>query len=195
METLITGATAALLTLFDLDRTFYIPAKGERKAALYCWWFGFVIVNGLLAMLLYFIVKDFDAFKEMNVWLKAVVVGITYLALIRLKFATFSFQGNEVPFGLEAFYDAGKNYVFKRINTIAVQARRIETTEMANTEPLDRLASDAKFFMEADALLTAEEKRSRQIWLLKVLQDGNISEMDKKITFANYIKSGQMMGN
>ena len=195
MDTLVTGATAALLTLCDLYRTFYVPSKGERKAALYGWWFGFIIINGLLAMLLYFIVKDIDAIKEMNVWLKAVVIGVGYLALIRLKFATFSFQGNEVPFGLEAFYDAGKNYVFKRINAIAIQARRNETTEMANNEPLDKLARDAKFSIEADSLLTAEEKRSRQIWLLKVMQDANISDMDKKITFANYIKSGQMMSS
>ncbi len=67
MKTLITGATAALLTLFDLDRTFYVASKTERKAALYAWWIGFIIINGLLAILLYFIVKDTDAIKDMNV--------------------------------------------------------------------------------------------------------------------------------
>ncbi len=34
---------------------------------------------------------------------RAVVIGINHLALIRLKSATFSYQGNEVRFGLEVF--------------------------------------------------------------------------------------------
>jgi hypothetical protein len=193
METLVAGATAALLTLFDLDRTFYVPSKANRKFALYCWWFSFILINGLLAVLLFFILKDIEAFKEINAWLKAVVIGVGYLALVRLKFATFNFQGKDVPFGLEAFYDAGKNYVFRRINTIAIQARRDETNELANSETLEKLAQDAKFFIEADSLLTAEERRERKTWLVKVLQDANISKLEKKITLANYIKSGQMI--
>lgn len=55
MEHLVTGATAALLTLFDLDRTFYVPSRAERKMALYSWWVGFIIINGVLAILLYMI--------------------------------------------------------------------------------------------------------------------------------------------
>lgn len=194
METFVTGATAALLTLFDLDRTFYVPSKAKRRLALYCWWFSFIAINGLLAVLLYLILKDLDGLRDMNVWLRAVVVGVGYLALVRLKFATFSFQGNEVPFGLEAFYDAGKGFIFKRINAIAIEARRDETTELANSSELAKLAQDAKFNVEADTLLSPEEKRSRQIWLLKTLQDQTTTDIEKKITLANYIKSGQMMG-
>jgi len=195
METFVTGATAALLTLFDLDRTFYVPSKAKRKLALYCWWFSFIIINGLLAVLLYFMIKDVDGLREMNSWVKAVVIGVGYLALVRLKFATFTFQGKEMPFGLEAFYDAGKGFIFKRINTIAIEARRDETTDLANSQGLDKLAQTANFNTEADTLFTPEEKRSRKIWLLKVLQDATTSEMEKKITLANYITSGQMMGS
>lgn len=129
----------------------------------------------------------------MNVYLKAVVFGIGYLALVRLKFATFNYQGSNVPFGLEAFYEAGKGFVFRRINSIAIQARRDETSELANSKPLKELASEAKFSIEADALLSAEERSSRKKWLLKILQDATTTEDDKKITLANYVKSGQMM--
>jgi hypothetical protein len=193
MEQLVTGTTAALLTLFDLDRTFYVPARVHQKIALYTWWFGFIFVNGALAVLLYQIAGNVEALNSLNVYLKAVAFGIGYLAIVRIKFATFNFQGNQVPFGLEAFYDAGKGFVFRRINSIAIQARRDETTDLANTRTLKDLATDAKFSIGADALLSAEEKASRQKWLLKILQDNATTEEDKKITLANYIKSGQMM--
>lgn len=193
METLVTGATAAFVTLFDLDRTFYVPSKLQRKAVLYAWWSSFIIINGLLAVLLFYMVGTLEVFNGMPPLVKAVVIGIGYLGLIRLKFATFSFQGTEVPFGLEAFYDAGKGFVFRRINDIAIAARIVETTELANNHTLDVLAQQAKLSIASDSLLTPVEKNQRTAWLLKILQDAGILAEDKKITLANYIKSKQMM--
>ncbi len=193
METLLTGATAAFITLFDLDRTFYVPSKLQRKAALYGWWFSFIIINGLLAVLLLLLIGNYAPFKDMDGWLKAVVIGIGYLALVRLKFATFSFQGTEVPFGIEAFYDAGKGFVFRRINDIAIEARNNETEELANSQTVDILAQRTKLAIANDALLTPVEKQQRTVWLVKIFQDANIVDMEKKIMFANYIKSKQMM--
>ena len=45
LEPTIAGITAALLTLFDLDRVFYVPARVQRKVVLYLWWWGFILVN------------------------------------------------------------------------------------------------------------------------------------------------------
>lgn len=193
MELLIAGTTAALLTLFDLDRTFYIPAHVRRKAALYSWWIGFILVNGILAVLFYRILGDVEELKFLNGSLRAVIFGIGYLALVRLKFATFSYQGTAVPFGLEAFYDAGKSFVFKRINDIAIQARREETRELAASRSMRELSEEAKFAIEADMLLITEERSLRKRWLLRILQDAATSEYEKKIALANYLKSGQMM--
>ena len=192
MEQFITGATAALLTLFDLDRTFYVPTRVQRKYALYAWWFGFVFVNAALAVLFYEIVGDIDALKGLDPYLKAVILGVGYLGLARIKFATFNFRGNQVPFGLEACYDAGKSFVFRRINSIAIQARRDETNELAATSTFKQLAEETKFAIDADMLLSAEERASRRKWMLKILHDDAPCD-EKKITFANYLKSGQMI--
>lgn len=193
MELVVAGATAALLTLFDLDRAFYIPSRVRRKAALYSWWFGFILGNGVLAVLFYRIVGDVEELRSLNGYLRAVIFGIGYLALVRLKFATFNYQGTAVPFGLEAFYDAGKAFVFKRINNIAIQARREETRELAASRSMSELSEEAKFAIEADMLLIGEERSVRKRWLLQVLQDDAKSENEKKIALANYLKSGQMM--
>jgi hypothetical protein len=191
MESIVSGVTAALLTLFDLDRTFYIPGKVQQKAALYAWWWGFIVTNGILAAVLYDIVSDAQTLASLEPTLKAVVVGISYLALIRLKFTTFHYQGKEVPFGLEAFYEAGKGYAFKRINRIAKEARFLETTQLAQGKELPDLLAQAKLSVEQDQLLTPEEKRSRKEWLLKVAQDSSTPDAEKKAAVADYILSGQ----
>jgi hypothetical protein len=52
-ELSIAFVVSALLTLFDLDRTFYVPSNTQRKAPLYAWWWGFILANGLASASLY----------------------------------------------------------------------------------------------------------------------------------------------
>jgi hypothetical protein len=191
VEPTVAGITAALLTLFDLDRTFYVPSKVPRKVALWAWWWGFIVANGLLAAALYGVIGNTDALRNWNPWLKAVTVGLSYLALVRLKLTTFTFQGKEVPGGFELFYEAAKEFVYKRINKIAKAARFDETTELSNKLSLPELAARAKLSIEQDALLPPEEKRSRKAWVLKVLTDNSSSDSDKRSVLADYILSGQ----
>jgi hypothetical protein len=191
MESFLTGATAALLTLFDLDRTFYVPSRAQRKAVLYAWWWGFVLINSAFAILLYEIVGSTDSLKNLHPLLRAISVGAAYLALIRLKFTTFSFQGKEIPFGLEFFYEGLKGFVFKRINKIAKQARFTETVDLAAKTTLAELTRAAKLGIEQDQLLSTDEKRTRKAWVVGVLQDANTPEDDKKLTLANYVLSDQ----
>ena len=97
MEYLVTAATAGLLTLFDLDRTFYVPSRARQKLTLYAWWFGFILINAGLAALFFQMIGNIDALNALNGYFKAVIFGIGYLALTRLKFATFNYQGSQVP--------------------------------------------------------------------------------------------------
>lgn len=195
MEPTIAAFTASLLTLFDLDRTFYVPARMQSKVALRAWWWGFILANGLAAAALYVIFKDIEALRGLNPVLKAIVVGIGYLALIRAKFTTFNVQGREVPFGLEALYEGAKGFVYKRINSIAKVARFNETTQLAASETLAALAARAKLSIEQDALLTSDDKRRAKAWLLSTLQDPNTSDEDKRAALADFILSGQRSGD
>lgn len=195
MEPTIAGFTASLLTLFDLDRTFYVPAKVQSKIALRAWWWGFILTNGLAAAALYAIFKDIEALRTLNPTLKAIIVGVTYLALIRAKFTTFNIQGKEVPFGLEALYEGAKGFVYKRINSIAKAARFSETTQLAAAETLVALGARAKLSIDQDALLASDDKRKAKAWLLSVLKDDQTSEEDKRAALADFILSGQRSGD
>jgi hypothetical protein len=191
LDPTVAGFTASLLTLFDLDRTFYVPARVQSKLALRAWWWGFILANGLAAAGLYAIFKDIEALRGMNPTLKAIVIGVSYLALIRSKFTTFNIQGREIPFGLEALYEGAKSFVYKRINSIAKAARFSETTQLAASETLLALAARAKLSIDQDALLTADDKRKAKAWLLTVLQDTRITDEEKRATLADFILSGQ----
>jgi len=194
-EYLIAFSAAALLTLFDLDQTFYVPKKVPGKVALYSWWFAFIVANGLLAAGAYHLFGDVDGLKNINSWLRALLVGISYLAFVRLKITTFKFQGQEVPAGVELLYVGAKNFVYKRINRIAKEARSAETIERANNTSLADLGSQARLAVNQDAILTAEEKKANLTWILSVLQDAATSDFDKKAALADYILSGQRSTN
>ena len=88
-------------------------------------------------------------------------------------------------------YEAGKGYVFKRINNIAKAARFAETIELANSRPLEDLVTQAKLYIEQDQLLASDEKRSRKAWLLRLTTDISASDADKRAAIADYILSGQ----
>lgn len=191
MEAVLAALTAALLTLFDLDRTFYIPRDVPRRAALRLWWWSFIIANGALAALFYVIVGDSTALQGVQPELRAVVVGISYLALIRAKFTTFDFQGKQVPFGFELFYEAAKGFVYKRINAIARDARIDETTILAEKTSLHDLGTRARLYVDQDALLSVDEKHAAKAWVLKVLQDTQAEDFDKRAALADFLLSGQ----
>lgn len=191
MEWLISAGTAAVLTLFDLDRTFYIPARTQRKIVLYVWWFGFIVLNGVIAALLLAGLKDATPFKGMQPWVRAFTIGLAYLAVIRAKVTTFSYQGRDVPFGPEALYEAAKSFVYRRINRIAMAARYDETIAMSGQCSLAELATRARLAIRQNAIMSEDEKQRAAAWLLSVLQDPNSSEADKKNLIADFILSGR----
>ena len=191
-EAIAAALTAGILTIFDLDRTFYFPSKVNEKFKLWAWYSFFVAANGALAGGLYVLVQDIDALKSMNSWVRAIAVGCGYLAIIRAKFTTFEVGGKTVPFGLELFYEAAKGFVYKRINGIAKKARREETLELAGKKSLAELGGEARLAIRQDALMSPDEKRLNKEWLLKVLNEAKpADDSEQRNAIADFILSGR----
>jgi hypothetical protein len=190
MEMTIAGLTAGVLTLFDLDRTFYVPASASGRARLAFWWWGFILANGLLAVGLYVSLATVEPFKGMEPIVRGLVIGIGYLALIRVKFTTFNFGGQDVPFGLEALYDAARGFVYKRINQIAKVARTTETLAYAAAHTLPALISEAKLSVDNDQVMNSDAKREAKAWIVKLVQDTATPDDEKRVALATFILSG-----
>jgi hypothetical protein len=98
----------------------------------------------------------------------------------------------EVPLGIEAAYEGIKQAAFRRINSIAKQARIAEATAMADKKALADLAEDARTSINLDALLKPSEKEEAKRWVARVVQDAGASgERGAKITLADFILSGR----
>lgn len=185
------GVTAALLTLFDLDRTFYIPSASRARWELRAWWWGFVLANGALSILLFGAVGATTAFENIPPLFKGILVGGGYLALVRSKFATISIQGKDIPLGIEALYEGARGFVFRRINRIAQEERIRETTSLADEKSLEKLVAECRTVIEVNQIMTGEEKRLARAWILKVIEDAGSDDAEKRRTLANFRLSGQ----
>jgi hypothetical protein len=191
VEWLLASAVAGSVTVLDLDRTFYVPASAKQRRRLWAWWWAFVLLNAILAGIAFQALRGLNPFNEWNEWGSAAVVGFTYLALVRLKFSTFSFQGQDVPFGLEFFYESAKEAVFRRINGIARRARVAEAEAKA-TAPLIDLALEARSTAMNDALLSDEERKRVLDWVAAVVEAENLDDNEKRIWIATYLCSGTL---
>lgn len=192
MDLAIAAVVAAVLTLIDMDRVFYVPRTVQRKIALYFWWVGFVAVNGALAGAAVLFLAPGPPFKDWDVVVRGLAIGFGYLALIRLKFTTIMIGDKEVPLGIEAAYEGVKQAAFKRINSIAKKARIAEATSLAETKTLAALAEDARVNIDLDSLLKPSEKEEAKRWVARVVLDATTSgERNAKITLADFILSGR----
>lgn len=186
------AVTAGLLTLFDLDKTFYIPKSTQRKLILYAWGAAFIVANAALAVVVYRTFGGIDALKDIGFAWRGFILGASYTAVVHLKFATLTLGDQEVPLGIELFYEGIKSFVYRRINKIAKDSRYSEAVELAETKSLRELGSQARLGIDQDALLSPEAKRAAKAWVLNVLQDSQSDEYERRLILSNFIRSGQL---
>lgn len=191
MDCLITGFVAILLTLFDISRVFYVPRSGPHKRKFYLWAGAFLLANAALAIILYFSFRDIGPFHSMNSSLRALIIGASYLVLVRSKLATIKVQSDEIPLGLEYVYNGAKDFVYRGMNRVSIQALTMEAAAMVGHRSLKELALETKAYITNNNLLSEDDKNLRKSWLLKVLQD-NTSDEEKSVTLATYILDERM---
>ncbi len=191
---LIAAGTAGLVTFLDIDRTFYIPNKVEQKFHLYFLVVGFVFANAFLAAAFYLALQGTSFAKVLPEWARALVVGLSYLTLVRQKFASISAGGGEAPLGLEFLYNSARYSVYKRINRIAKAARYQEAIDLADRKSLEELKQDAELSISQDALLTEEEREKERKYVNSTYTDKQSDERTRSLVLADYILSQQFRG-
>jgi hypothetical protein len=192
MEASIAGATAAVLTFFELDTTFYTPRRLRDRLRLYAWWFGFLVVNGALAALVYTVAKGrFEVLSTVDPWLGAILIGLGYLALVRTKVITFKREGIDIPVGFEFLYEGVRRYFFGRINRIARSSLTDDVFAKAESMSLKQLATVALNDVDGDALMSDDEKAAQRTWLLGVLKDAVATDEEKRRILARFMLTGR----
>lgn len=189
---LLAAVLAAVLTYADLDTVFEAPPTlGWMPWFKLCvaWW-GFVLVNGALAALLYYALDESEVIKAGNRWLKGLAIGAGYSALIRAKLTTLSVNGRDVPVGLETFYEGFKGLIHRRINRIIRQWRADETERLIQLD-IPTLRVKARSLVMSDSLLTQEQKQKTLAWIDEIANDAGLQDGDRRTYLATFIVSGQ----
>mgnify|MGYP007135526457 CR=1 FL=1 len=184
LAAVVAAAVAGCLAVFDLANTFYIPRVASRKAAIYSWWWLFVAINALLAAFLYLAIDSLKGLQSWPVFLRALFIGLVYPVLVRSTLFTIRLQEKEAPFGLEHFYLEAKRYFYSRINILARQARYEEAVALVKNQSLTELAQEARGLIDADVMLTPDQKQGTKAWILETLRDKDADDFQKGIALA-----------
>lgn len=183
---LIAAGVAAAVTYFELDQVFSFPKKSPGRWGIRLVSGAFVLVNAGLAFALYALLHRASILSDVDAWLGGLLVGAGYLSLVRLKFATV----NDQPFGFEFFYDLAKKYAYRRINRRVIEARQTAAKQLADQTSLADLVTKAKMNISLDSLLDEEEQSEAKAWILRVVDDGEVAEDEKKLILADFVLSG-----
>jgi hypothetical protein len=174
------------MTFLEMDQTFSVPKDGGNRGAIWGIWLTFVVVNGLLALALYALLKDADVLVSIDSKLRGLLIGAGYLGLVRLKFATI----NDQPFGFEFFFDLAKQSAYTRINKLVADARFSAARKLADERSSADLAVEARLKATYDSLMTEDEKNQVKAWILRVLKDGDTEDIERRLVLADYVLSG-----
>lgn len=186
----VTAILTLAITFFDLESTFGIAALPARPIRATAWWWGFLIVNGALSILMWVLLQAYPPFRSWNPWAYSFAIGLAYPALVRLKLTTITINDQKVSVGLERLYEGAKEYAYARINAAVKANRTAKAQRLIATKNLKTLARDVRFDIEFDSLVSFDEKVRRLEWLLGVMNATTIDDDEKKLILAIALISG-----
>ena len=191
LPVLLAALIAGVLTYLDLDTVFDEPPRlswGPWFRLVVPWW-GFVLVNAVLAVALYFVLKETAYFKTIDPWAIALWVGFGYPALVRLKFTTLSLNGKAIPIGVDTVYERLKDFINKRINRVIREWRMEQIGRLAKSEMAD-LRQKAKTLVISDELMNDQQRKTINAWIEQTAVAEGIADDDRRLLIATFIVTG-----
>lgn len=191
LPVLLAAFIAGTLTYFDLDTVFDEPPPlswGPWFRLVIPWW-GFVLSNVVLAVALYFVLKETTYFNNVDPWLNALCVGFGYPALVRLKFTTFTLNGKAIPIGVDTVYEGLKDFVHKRINRVIREWRMEQIGSLAQSE-MTVLRQKAKALVVSDELMSNQQRKMVNVWIEQTAAAEGITDDDRRLLLATFIVTG-----
>jgi hypothetical protein len=185
---LISAATAGMITWIEIERQFSFPKK--TIFTVYLLIFFFVAINAGLAFGLFFVIRDIEFFQlqEFPKWVRAFFIGIAYLSLIRQKLITLGSGENQIVFGIEIIYVATKKWFYEKINAFIVEEIYNETVAMTEKYTLEELQRKARGLISANHLLPDDKREEDKKFIQETYEDLNSDEEIRKESIITFIR-------
>jgi hypothetical protein len=178
---------AGAVTYLEMDKVFFVPRRSPGRWGIWGISAAFVLGNAGLAVALYALVVHAHVLADVESWLLGLMVGASYLGLVRSKFATLNGQA----FGFEYLYELAKEFAYVRLNRRVKEARRVAAERLANEKTLSELVAAANFHAGSDSLTSYAEKQETKSWILRLIDDSTTPDSEKRIFLADYVLSGK----
>lgn len=187
----ITLLISCLLTWLEIDQTLSVPDGVKRRGFIRTCVWSFIGINGLLSIGLYCLLIENPVFSDLDPLFKAVIIGLAYPALVRIKFTTLKISDREVSVGLDMLYESIKNSLYKRVRRIVRDAEFDAVQTYAEKESFEHLLKRALFEIERDMTKSSLQKESDINWCRNIESDKKASEATKKEYLAGFILFGR----
>ena len=188
---ILAACVTCALTWLEIDQTLYVPPNTQRRTFIRMCILTFIAVNGILSAGLYFLFVDNPGLQSFSPPFRALGLGLAYPALVRVKFTTLKIEGKEVSVGLDAIYENIKNSLYKRIQRTIREAEFQEVREYASQYDLEHLLNRARFDIDRNLSISPTERENARNWCLRLENDTDAGEEEKRIYLADFILSGR----
>ena len=180
---------AGFLSFFETVNKFYSPKAPPPRTKYWIVVVLFCVLNGLLADLLLWLCQQlgWQQISKFSAPTLGILFGFGYLAIVRLKLINLETKtGEEVPVGVEYFYNLAKGFFHKRLDDTALDGLALDVDNLVARKTLGDLARVARLRIEKGKLLSKEEKAAKKAWLAGVLAD-TATEDEKKRAIAAFL--------
>ncbi len=195
MWCLLTALLAGGTALLEICQSVNVSHASRSRLRVYLYLAVFLLVSGLLSILLYELIDDNSLFTSLEEWAKASVIGLSFLALVRIKLFSLQIGDEEIPFGLDYFHEKISIALTAHLNGLIEQDIYEQATEL-----LHKMPSDADLLRRARTKLAYIGRKANddegKSWLLNLatqLQANNINDEEKnfiRYTLAVFILRG-----
>lgn len=183
----LTPLVSCFLTWLEIDNTISITTNiQQRRRFIWICFSVFIAVNGVLSVILYFMIADNASISALRPPVRAFLIGLGYPALVRLKFTTLKIEDREVSIGLDLIYENIKQSLDKRIRRIVQDAEFEEVKNFIKDKTLEDLLRRSKFLV-GQLQLGAEKSKEYLAWCDSTANDQNALEMERKLFLADFI--------
>jgi hypothetical protein len=192
---LLTALLAGGAALLEICQSVNLSHASKNRIRVWLYLAVFLLVSGFLSILLYELISDNSLFTSLKEWVKASVIGLSYLALVRVKLFSLQIGNEEIPVGFEYFHEKISVALTAHLNGLIEQDVYEQARKLLDETPIDaKLLERARSKTAYIGRKTSSDED--KLWILnlaKQLKAKNTSDEDKnmiRFTLAVFILRG-----
>ena len=206
---ILTALVAVFITFIEISQDVNITHSSKRRIRVWFYIIIFLTISAFLSIFIYFLILENQLLSSLENWLKSICIGLSYLAIIRLKIFTIKVDEKDIPLGLDFLYEKIKQGLIYHVKGLIEQdvfddaQAELDNYNKGDKALCERARVKLNFIFNKEKRLP-EPSQSQEFlvtkkWLIQTvntLNEPNISQEEKntaRLSLMIYIKFGMPM--